>query len=72
VRAVDIPVLILIVLWAVIIVLLFSAGYVGVVRGVTYLPRSARPGGIAARIAGLAFLGLGVFLALIGVFGTLR
>ena len=72
-HAVDIPALILVVLWAAIIVMLFMAGYAGVVRGVTYLPRSARRlGGIAARIAGVAYLGMGIFLALIGVFGTLR
>lgn len=71
-HAVDIPALILVVLWAAIVVMLFIAGYAGVVRGATYLPRSGHLGGIAARITGVVYLGAGVFLAIIGVFGTLR
>ena len=68
----DVPAIILVVLWAAAVVMFFIAGYWGVVRGVTYFPRSSRPlTGIAARIAGVAFLGVAIVFAIVGVRGTL-
>jgi hypothetical protein len=68
----DVPALILVVLWAAAVVTCSIAGYFGVVRGVTYLPRSSRPlTGLAARAAGVVFLGLATVFLIVGVRGTL-
>ena len=70
--ATDVPAIILVVLWAAAVVAFFIAGYHGAIRGVTYLPRSTQPvTGLAARIAGLVFLGLAVAFMIVGVRGTL-
>jgi hypothetical protein len=71
--ATDVPVVILVVLWAAAVVLFFIAGYSGAVRGVTYLPLASQPlTGIAARIGGVVFLGVATILSIVGVSGTLR